>query len=204
LGVSLRQTEDQLIAVMLASTASFQNATGGFNGDTPTEITRTDITNVCTTLATNNANTITEGIEGRDMFGTAPIRNCFFALGHTALRGDLNQVAGFTQMNNYPQPELALEAEYGSADNARFLLSSIGSLTPNASNFGKNVYNVFFAGLEAYATIDQDGGSAEFLYLPPQFSGPLAQNISIGYKFWTVPKILNDLWIISLRCTVTA
>jgi N4-gp56 family major capsid protein len=204
LGVSLRQTEDQLIASMLASTASFANCTGGGNGDTPTEITRSDITNTCSTLAGNNANTITEGIPGRDMFGTAPIRNAYFALGHTALRSDLNNVQGFTQMNNYPDPFKALDAEYGSADQARFLLSSIGSFTANASNLGQNVYNIFFCGLEAYATIDQDGGSAEFLYLPPQFSGPLAQNISVGYKFWTVPRILNDLWIVNLRATVTA
>ena len=35
LGVSLRQTEDQLTRDMLASTASFINCTGGVNGDNP-------------------------------------------------------------------------------------------------------------------------------------------------------------------------
>jgi hypothetical protein len=35
LGVSLRQTEDQLTRDMLAATASFINCVGGVNGDLP-------------------------------------------------------------------------------------------------------------------------------------------------------------------------
>jgi len=58
LGVSLRQTEDQLTSAMLASTASFINCTGGVNGDNPTEITRTDVDAVVRTLLNNNAYTI--------------------------------------------------------------------------------------------------------------------------------------------------
>lgn len=44
-----------------------------------------------------------------------------------------------------------------------------------------------------YACIEQDGYSATFIYLPPQFSGPLALNSSVGYKFAEVPRITNDL-----------
>ena len=58
LGVSLRQTEDQLTRDMLAATASFINCVGGVNGDIPTEITRPDVDNVVRTLLNNNAYTI--------------------------------------------------------------------------------------------------------------------------------------------------
>ena len=58
LGVSLRQTEDQLTRDMLASTASFINCTGGVNGDVPTEITRSDVNTVVQALLGNNAYTI--------------------------------------------------------------------------------------------------------------------------------------------------
>ena len=37
LGVSLRQTEDELTRNMLAGTAAFINCVGGVNGDNPTE-----------------------------------------------------------------------------------------------------------------------------------------------------------------------
>ena len=57
LGVSLRQTEDELTRNMLASTASFINCTGGTNGDNPTELTRSDVDEVIKTLADNDAYT---------------------------------------------------------------------------------------------------------------------------------------------------
>lgn len=72
LGVSMRQTEDELTRNMLAATASFIDCTAGVNGDSPTEITRPDINKVVRTLMQNNAYTILEGIEGEDRFGTAP------------------------------------------------------------------------------------------------------------------------------------
>lgn len=75
LGVSLRQTEDQLTRDMLASTASFINCVGGVNGDVPTEITRSDVDTVVQTLLSNNAYTIMDMIEGEDKFGTAPRMN---------------------------------------------------------------------------------------------------------------------------------
>ena len=69
LGVSLRQTEDQLTRDMLASTAAFINCVNGTNGDNPTEMARGDVDNVIQTLAGNNAYTIADNIEGDDKFG---------------------------------------------------------------------------------------------------------------------------------------
>jgi hypothetical protein len=69
LGVSLRQTEDQLTRDMLASTAAFINCTAGVNGDNPTELTRSDVDDVVRALLGNNAYTILDNIEGDDKFG---------------------------------------------------------------------------------------------------------------------------------------
>ena len=202
LGVSLRQTEDQLTRDMLASTASFINCVGGVNGDNPTEITRSDVDEVVRTLLNNNAYTIMDSIEGEDKFGTAPVRDAYFALCSTNLTGNLDAVSGFIQKNQYPAPMNALRSEWGAIGNLRFLVSSIGSATANASNLGNTVYNIFCVGMEAYACIEQDGYSASFIYRPPIYDGPLALNASVGYKFAEVPRITNDLWIINLRCTL--
>jgi N4-gp56 family major capsid protein len=201
LGVSLRQTEDELTRNMLASTASFINCTGGVNGDSPTEITRTDVDTVVATLSDNDAHTISDNIEGEDKFGTAPVRDAYFALTSTKLIGQLDNVAGFTQKNQYPSPMNALRSEWGAIGNLRFHLSSIGSVTPTSSNLNADVYNIFCVGMEAYACVEQDGYSAEFIYRPPLYDGPLAMNASVAYKFAEVPRILNDLWILNLRCT---
>jgi len=202
LGVSLRQTEDQLTRDMLAATAGFINCTDGVNGDNPTEITRSDVDEVVRTLLSNDAYTIMDNIEGDDKFGTAPVRDAYFALCSTQLTGDLDNVSGFIQKNQYPAPMNALRSEWGAIGNLRFLVSSIGSVTELASNYGNDVYNIFCVGMEAYACIEQDGYSASFIYRPPIYDGPLALNASVGYKFAEVPRITNDLWVINLRATL--
>lgn len=201
LGVSLRQTEDELTRNMLASTASFINCTGGVNGDNPTEITRSDVDEVVRTLLDNDAYTVMDNIEGEDKFGTAPVRDAYFALASTQLTGDLDAVSGFIHKNQYPSPMNALRSEWGAIGNLRFLVSSIGSFDSNASNLGADVYNIFCVGMEAYACIEQDGYSAQFIYRPPIYDGPLALNASVGYKFAEVPRITNDLWVLNLRAT---
>jgi N4-gp56 family major capsid protein len=202
LGVSLRQTEDQLTRDMLAATAAFINCTGGVNGDIPTNLSRSDVDTAIRTLVSNNAYTLLDNIEGADKFGTAPVRNAYFALCNSDLIGNLEQVDGFTSVSQYPSANNVLQAEWGAISNLRFLTSSIGSVTPNGSSLGNNVYNIFCVGLEAYACIEQDAYSASFIYRPPIYDGPLALNASVGYKFAEVPRITNDLWVLNLRATL--
>jgi N4-gp56 family major capsid protein len=201
LGVSLRQTEDQLTRDMLASTASFINCTGGINGDIPTEITREDVDTIVRTLMNNNAYTILDNIEGEDRFGTGPVRDSYFALCSTNMTGNLDRVNGFLHKNQYAAQK-GLKSEYCTISGLRFLVSSIGSVSNNASVLGANVYNILCTGLEAYASVKQDGMSAQFVYRPPIYDGPLAENVTVGYKFMECPKILNDAWILNLRATL--
>jgi len=203
LAVSLRQTEDQLTRDMLAGTAAFINAVGGVNGDSPTELTRSDVDDVVRSLLGSNAYTILDNIEGDDKFGTAPVREAYFSLSHTDLTKDMDSIDGFIQKNQYPAPMNALRSEWGAIGSVRFLISSVGSKTASASNLGKDVYNNFIVGMEAYACIEQDEYSAQFIYRPPIYDGPLALNASVGYKFAEVPRILNDLWVLNLRCTLS-
>jgi len=201
LGVSLRQTEDELTRNMLASTASFINCVGGTNGDNPTEITREDVDIIIQSLANNDAYTISQAIEGEDKFGTAPVRDAYFALTSTELIGDLEDVTGFIAKSQYPSQSDTLRPEWGSVSNLRFLLSSAGSVSTGTSLLGANVFNIFCVGMEAYACVEQDGYSAQFIYRPPIYDGPMAMNASVGYKFAEVPRITNDAWVINLRTT---
>jgi len=202
LGVSLRQTEDELISSMLSSTSSFMNCTNGSDGDNPTEITLADIQNVVRTLRNNSAYSFLSGISGENKFGTAPVRDAYFALGSTQMIGQVDNVQGFIQKWNYANQQSTLDAEYGSVSNLRFLLSPIGSVTPNASLLGNDVMNIFCVGREAYATVEQDGYSSKFIYRPGIYDGPLALNASIGWTMATVPRLLNDTWCINMRCTL--
>lgn len=203
LGVSLRQTEDQLMRDMLASTSAFINCVSGVDGDLPTEVTRADIDNVVKFLRGNSAYSFLSGIEGENKFGSAPVRDAYFGLGHTDLIGQIDNCTGFVQKWNYPNMQSTLDPEWGYVSNIRFLLSPIGSVTANASAINSaNVYNIFCCGRESFAAIEQDQYSAQFIYRPPIYGGPLALNCTVGYKFAEVPRILNDLWLVNLRCTL--
>ena len=202
LGVSLRQTEDELCRNMLAATAGFINCVGGVNGDNPTEITQNDVSVVTRTLLGNNANTIMDSISAEDMFGTGPIRNAFFSMSHVDMTTGLEQIAGFLHQSQYPSPMNILKLEWSAVAYVRFLISSIGSTIAAGSFLGATVYNNFVAGMESYAIVEQDGYSAQFIYRPAIYNGPLALNVTAGFKMAQVPRLLNDQWLINLRATL--
>lgn len=202
LGLSLRMTEDQLTRDMLAATASIFNCTGGVNGDVPTDISLSDIDDVTASLLTNDAWMILDNQEGDLKFGTGPVRDAYLVLSHTRLTRDLNNINGFISKWNYPNENRVLRSEWGSVNNTRFMVSSVASVTPNASLLGNDVFNNFVVGLESYCCVEQDNYSARFLYRPPIYSDPLFQNVTLGYVFAEVPRILNDLWITNMRCTL--
>ena len=202
LGLSLRMTEDQLTRDMMAATASSYNCTGGNNGDLPTNLSLSDFDEVTAALLGNDAWMILEKQEGENKFGTGPVRNAYLALAHTKLSKDLNNLQGFLPKWHYPSTLKTVSSEWGSVNNVRILLSSVGSVDPLASRLGNNVYNMFVMGLESLGIVEQDNFTARFLYRPPVYSDPLFQNVTLGTVFAQVPRILNDLWLTKMRCTL--
>ena len=202
LAQSMRETEDELIRNMLTSTASVINCTGGVNGDNPTELSRSDIDTVVISLLNNDAMMISDNIEGTLKFGTAPIRESFWAMMNTQVLDDLEAVSGFVSQAQYPSSMNILNAEWGSVGNVRFLYSSRGSITSNASLNGNNVYNIFVTGQEAYAIVELTQATATFIYTPPGGPTDPLRRLQLGaYKFAQVPRLLNDAWIFNLRAT---
>lgn len=202
LGIALRETEDELTRNMLMATASFINATGGTNGDNPTEVTRADVDNVVRTLLSADAKTLADDIEGADKFGTAPVRHAFMGMCSTELSGSLDGVNGFTHVSQYPSQMNIARSEWGAIGNVRFFLSSKGAVRANSSVLGANVYPIFITGMEAYGLVKQDGYTANFIYRPSIYSGPMALNSTAAFKMAYASRILNDAWILSLNVTL--
>jgi N4-gp56 family major capsid protein len=198
----MRETEDELIRNMLASTASVINCTGGTNGDNPTELSRSDIDATILALLGNDAIMISDNIEGSLKFGTAPVREAFWGMMSTSVIDDLEAVTGFVSQAQYSSNMNVLNAEWGSVSNIRFLYSSKGSVTPNASLNGNNIYNIFVTGQEGYAMIDLTSATASFIYTPPGGPTDPLRRLQLGaWKMAQVPRILNDAWIFNLRAT---
>jgi N4-gp56 family major capsid protein len=203
LAQSLRETEDEITRGMLEATASFVNCVNGVNGDNPTELSRADINAVVFTLLNSSGRMISDNIEGEDKFGTAPVRESFWTMANTNVLNDLEAVAGYISTAQYPAQMNILHAEWGSVGNTRWLYSPLGSVTDNASLLGADVYNCFVTAREAYAYIEQDGGSARFIYQGlGAGNDPLLQRQTAGWKAAMVPRLLNDAWLINLRATL--
>ncbi len=66
-------------------------------------------------------------------------------------------MVGFQNVAQYANTANLLQSEWGTIRNIRFLLSSVGSITPNASANGQDIYNIFLPGQESYDMVDLDG-----------------------------------------------
>ena len=202
LGIQMRTTMDALTRDALAATASVYNCTGGVNGDNVTEMTRADISKVTTMLKRQNARTITNMVGGAMKIGTGPVRNCYVSLSHSDMSEQLENVQGFLHAANYPSQNSLSESEWGTVGSVRFMMSSEGSKDANASGLGHDIYNNFFAGMEAYFTLRLDKYTAAFIHRPGIYDSPYANFDTVCWKMCTASKVANDRWISKVRCTL--
>ena len=200
-GVSLRKSEDELIRNKLATTLSSVDCVNGTNGDLPTEINIEDVADAIETLVTNNAWTIEQKIKPEMLIATAPVRDAYIAIVNSRTIKDLERLQDWNPKWNYPASNETHAAEWGAVRNLRVFVTSAGYSTPAASANNQTVYKMFIAGLEAAGIVKQSGATANFIYRPREFSGALAQSVTLGWKMATVPVVLDDLWVIALNMT---
>src|SRR5579863_8823873 len=101
LGQWLREKEDLLMRDLYASSVSYINATGGLNGDQPSNLSLNDINNIETILLGNDARSMLTNLEATLKFGTAGVRDAFIALASTNLTADLQKVQGVLLKSAY-------------------------------------------------------------------------------------------------------
>ena len=201
LGQWLREKEDLLMRDLYASSVSYINATGGVNGDQPSEISRNDINNIERILLGNDSRTMLELNEAMNKFGTAPVRDAFIALASTDITPDLQNIQGVLLKNAYPHQEGLRPEEYCSVSRFRFFVSSKANKIPGESLLGATVYTVPMFGLEAVAKIEQNSYSAILGYRPPYVVSSVAQNSQLYAKFAIGRAITNQNWLSGLNVT---
>lgn len=201
LGQWLREKEDLLMRDLFASSVSYINATGGLNGDQPSNISLNDVNNIETILLNADARTMLQSINAMDKIGTAPNRDAFIALASTSLTADLQQVQGVQLKNSYPTQEGLRPEEYCQISRFRFFVSSKAAKKPNISMLGRTVYTIPMYGLEAAAKIEQNNYTAVIGYRPPWVVSSVAQNSQLYAKFAIARAITNQNWISGLNVT---
>lgn len=201
LGQWLREKEDLLMRDLFASSVSYINATGGLNGDQPSNISLNDVNNIEQILLSNDARTMLTDLEATLRFGTAGVRDAFIALASTNLTSDLQKVQGVLLKSAYPTQEGIRPEEYCSISRFRFFVSSKGAKTPGISMLGRTVYTIPMYGLEAAAKIEQNNYTAVIGYRPPWVVSAVAQNSQLYAKFAIARAITNQNWISGLNVT---
>jgi N4-gp56 family major capsid protein len=201
LGQWLREKEDLLMRDLFASSVSYINATGGLNGDQPSNISLNDVNNIENILLGNDARTMLTDLEATLRFGTAGVRDAFIALANTNLSADLQKVQGVLLKSAYPTQEGIRPEEYCSISRFRFFVSSKGAKTPGISLRGNTVYTIPMYGLEAAAKIEQNNYTAVLGYRPPWVVSSVAQNSQLYAKFAIARAITNQNWISGLNVT---
>lgn len=202
LGQWLVEKEDRLMKEVHEGASSFVNATGGLNPDNPTEPTADDLDDIEVALLGQDAKTILDSIEATDQFSTSGNLDSFVALCSTDLVKDLKQIEDFKTRAFYAgdQKDFRKE-EYGAYGRFRFFVSSGGSVIPNASNSGADVYNITCKGMESVAKLEQSLDTARVIYRDPYVVSTVEQNATLAGRFSLARAVSNQAWIINLRCT---
>lgn len=198
LGIALRKTEDLLIRKAMEATTSVVNAVGGNNGDLPTNLSATDVSDVTAQLAGNSAYMVFNTVGATDKIGTGPVPYCYIALCHTDLIRDLEAIPNFQPRHDYSTDSLIPE-EIGALGKVRFFASPRGSIDRAASGAGRDVYNIFIVGLQSVGIVEQDSYSSEIIYTAPQ--DPYKRVATLAVISRMVPLILHDPWVFKVRVT---
>ncbi len=201
LGQWMREKEDLLMRDLFSSSVSYINATGGSNGDQPSNINFNSINNIERILLGNDARSMLTNIEAENKFSTANVRDAFIALANTNLTSDLINCDGVVLKAAYPSQAGLRPEEYCSIGRFRFFVSSKGAKIPGASLRGNTVYTVPMYGLEAAAKIEQNNYTSVIGYRPPWVVSSVAQNSQLYARFAIARAITNQNWISGLNCT---
>lgn len=200
LAQNMGQTLDEITRDVLVSSGVSVLATGGFNGQTPTEISQESIDAIVELLLDQNADMISEIVEGALKINTTPIPDAFFGFLHTQQLSDIKKVSSFTYKSSYSQYTKALPAEWGSTGNIRWLYSSVAFKSTAAIP----VYADPVVGYQAYGTVHLGSDSGNFYIKPLGSAGsadPLNQFGSAGWDHPYAARWLNDQFGAVLLCT---
>jgi len=194
------QTMDEITRDVLASMATVIQCSNGTNLATPTELTKEDIDGVVKTLLGNSAEMISDVIPATNAFATAPTRPAFFGFIHTDLLDDLESVSSFVSSSNYSAVQKALDYEWGSTGNVRYLYTPLGIKSAAATP----VYSIPIVAKEAYACINLGSESGDFYVESLGSAGsadPLHQRATVGFQHPFAARMLNDSFAALLLAT---
>lgn len=167
--------------------------------------------NISKSLQGNRCDFITKILKPSAMYGTSPIEAGMLVFCHTDLENDIRELPGFIPVPNYASGKVAHEAELGSCDRFRFIVSpelkpvidsgaalgSTGLISTGNSNI--DVYPVIIVADNAWGDVALRGmDSFDPTHIPVKSkdkSDPLGQRGYVGSIFYSAMFVQNDGWM---------
>lgn len=203
LSQQMAETYDEIVRNVLTTCSSTTSSSEAGN-----VISDDEIDAVTFNLMEDSARFITELQSATDNVGTLPVRQSYWGTTHTRLLTDIQNLASFQSIANYPggDSDRRAESEWGATTNVRWVHSpfAINNVEENdaftTESNGWYWLNIF--GKDAYATIDLKELNAKSIIQPYGSGGtedPLKQRMSMGWKFATTARVLNDTFMHILK-----
>ena len=189
-------------SVLKAGTNCFYAASAATRTALTQTVQRGDLRRIERSLNRNRAEKITRVIKATQLVATEPVDPGFYAICHTDLKADIEDLTDFIPAKNYSSTEKAIEGEIGSCGAIRFLVSTLytpwlsaatstsstaflvgGEEVTSAGN--PDVYPIIILARDAYGIVRLQGENAvtPIVLNPnrPDKGDPLGQR---GYVAW--------------------
>lgn len=152
-------------------------------------------------LKTQNAKPFTPFVDATDKVGTSAIRPSFWAIAAPEIIYDLEGQSGYVPAENYASTKTLMEGEVGAVVNAgiRIIETNAAYKNVDGGNLNVDTYHTSVYAKDAYGVVRCEKGNGKVI-VKPLGSGndPIDQRSTVGYKFSSVAKILNDSFLCSI------
>ena len=203
--------------------AFFAGATATTRATVTATITRPLLRKIERALRRNRAAVISEIVAPSAKVATEPVAPAFFAVCHTDLKADIEDVTGFKPVEKYADPTKALPGEVGAQGSFRFICSDLFTpwmaaatgaasqttfLTNGSAAAGSaDVYPILIFGENSYGIVPMQGKNAVKINIinpEPSVADPCGQKGYVSWKMYDAAIILNDLWMARAEVAATA
>lgn len=168
-------------------------------GDT---ITVASIKSAILALKNQNAMKFTPMVGATDGVGTSAVRSAFWGIIHPDVVFDLEDQTGFISAENYASTKTLVDGEVGAVKDVRFIETTQAYINADGGNGSVDTYHTAIFGENAVGVVNVRGkGNASVIVKPLGSAGsadPLDQRSTVGWKIFTVGKILNDAYAVSI------
>lgn len=216
LAQQMGETHDLIIQDAMAATPSVYTCANGTNGGVVngapcTEFSKLDVQLITRNLRKASGKMFTPLLEGQNKVGTSPIEKAYWALGHTDTSIDLRNIPGFLHTSEYPLQKTVMDAEWGSIEGARFLLSPMARYTTgtksttDATKTNPDTYQTYFCAQNAVGVTRINEGTTNYIIKRAgdgYTGGPLNQWGTQGWKSYLAALVLQPSWCIKANSTL--